>query len=140
MELPLLLAGQADPPRFRLHEVDDPIYKVRLCVCHGPEQAFCDDVNTTIQDDQPITPHPGAAARSCVARTPAGHLRVWIWLSSDQPTPDRARVAALVAHEALHGALGVFQAIGLAPTKKSEEALTYYVEWLTYEALQYLWG
>lgn len=133
-------AGPADPPPFHLHEVDDPIYKVRLCVCHGPEHAFCDDVNTTLKaEDAPVRLHPGVAARSCVGRTPQGYLRVWIWLSSDTPAADHARVAALVAHEALHGALGVFRAIGLSPTRKSEEALTYYVEWMTFEALRFFW-
>lgn len=122
-----------------LHEIDDPIYKVRVVRCVGPEAAFVAEVNR-VHPQPPAIEVRGAAARSLVARTPEHFQRLWIWVSNiaaDNYAPHQ--IAGLVAHEAVHGAAGAFEMIGLSTDRASEEALTYYVEWLTQTTLAYFW-
>ena len=122
-----------------LHEIDDPIYKVRVVRCVGPEAQFVAEANQ-VHPEPPLLEVRKVAARTLVARTPAGYQRLWFWISEEAySTYSRSQVAALIAHEAVHGASGVFEMIGLSTDRTSEEALTYYVEWLTRTTLEYLW-
>jgi len=122
-----------------LHEIDEPIYKVRVVRCVGPEEQFVAEANQA-HPEPPLLKVRKAAARTLVARTPTGHHRLWFWISAEAyDTYTRPQTAAIVAHEAVHGASGVFEMIGLSTDRASEEALTYYVEWLTRTTLEYLW-
>lgn len=122
-----------------LSELDDPLYKVRVVRCVGPEAEFVAEANR-VHPEEPLLVVRHADARTLVANTPEGYQRLWFWLNGEahrnQPP---SRIAGIMAHEAVHGASGVFEMIGLTTDRTSEEALTYYVEWLARTTLAYFW-
>lgn len=122
-----------------LSELDDPLYKVRVVRCVGPEAEFVAEANRVHPED-PLLVVRQADARTLVANTPEGYHRVWFWLNGETfRNQSRSRIAGIMAHEAVHGASGVFEMIGLSTDRSSEEALTYYVEWLARTTLAYFW-
>lgn len=68
----------------------------------------------------------GKGGRACLIRdTPSGDVAVF-WFASTSDT-------AVIAHEALHAVYWILKRKGLTLDEPSEEAYTYYLEWLVRE-------
>lgn len=125
---------------FYIRDRYEPVYKVGFHFCVGPQDRFVSLLNKELPSPPPVDVHQDAMARTCVGLNPMNRLQVYLWLDGEALVHNAmAEMAAVVAHEAVHAALGIFEARGLTVTHAGEEALTYYVEWISVEALWFFW-
>lgn len=109
----------------------EPVYKTSFYFWHAPESRMLARVR---EHGHAMEEHDGAGRM--LSYRHLGRLVVHVWIRPDYDLSD-ADVVANVAHECLHAALEVFEAIGVKDVDgASQEALAYYVEMLVREYLR----
>lgn len=111
---------------MKVYRFYDPVYGVSyaVVVCERERmQAWVE------AEHGPGAPEPNGGANTYTIEGGDDGAHVAFWFPPGQAL-DEIATQGLVAHECLHAGLFTLRYVGLVLTEESEEALTYYVNWL----------